>query len=129
MPVWKPALPTVGTPLPALLGSLGLERRLAVHQGLGKWWLPASPRFPPLLGCRAAPLLMPPFAKRENPSVYAPILPVDVYDRKIGFATLRRQRQTGRQVAEPKASGIGLHPNRTGGEVRDLPKNTSELGR
>jgi len=34
----------VGTPLPAQPGSLGLERRLAVCQGLGKAWLPAFSR-------------------------------------------------------------------------------------
>src|ERR1017187_304622 len=54
----------VGTPLPVQSGSLGLERRLALCQRLGKGWLLGSPRFPPLSGCRAEPLLEAPVAKR-----------------------------------------------------------------
>src|ERR1035441_6837932 len=56
----------VGTPLPVQSGSLGLERRLALCQRLGKGWLPGSPRFPPLSGCRAEPLLEAPVAKRAK---------------------------------------------------------------
>src|SRR5664279_672412 len=48
----------------SLLTFLALECRLAVYQGLGKGWLLAFPRFPPLLGCRVEPLLEAPVAKR-----------------------------------------------------------------
>jgi hypothetical protein len=41
-----------------------LERRLAGYQGLGKGWLPAFPRLPPLSGFRAGRLLESPLAKR-----------------------------------------------------------------
>src|ERR1035441_2437104 len=54
----------IGTPLPAQPGSLGLKRRLALHHGLGKRWLPPFPRLPPLSACRAEPLLEAPLAKR-----------------------------------------------------------------
>jgi hypothetical protein len=35
-----------------------------MYQGLGKVWLPAFPRFPPLSGYRAGPLLGSPIANR-----------------------------------------------------------------
>jgi len=42
-------VPGFRTPLPALPGSLGLERRFAAYQGLGKGWLLAFPRLPDAL--------------------------------------------------------------------------------
>src|ERR1017187_478996 len=48
----------------SLLTFVGLKRRPAVYQGLGKGRLPAFPRLPPLSACRAEPLLEAPIAKR-----------------------------------------------------------------
>ena len=48
----------------AALCSLWLENSCLRDQGLGKGWLPAFPRLPPLSGFRAGRLLESPLAKR-----------------------------------------------------------------
>ena len=64
---WVQAVSSRGRPtLPALPGSLDLERRLPMYQGLRKRWLPAFPRFAPLSACRAEPHLGSPLAKRRE---------------------------------------------------------------
>ena len=50
----------------AVLCSLWLANSCLWDQGLGKGWLPAFPRFPPLSGCRAELLLESPLAKRAE---------------------------------------------------------------
>jgi hypothetical protein len=50
----------------AVLCTLWLANSCLWDQGLGKGWLPAFPRFPPLSGFRAGRLLESPLAKRLN---------------------------------------------------------------
>ena|ERR1035441_466184 len=101
MAPFKRRTPGLSTPLPALPGSLGLGRRLALCQRLGKGWLPAFLQLPPLSGCRAGPLLGSPIAKRVNSGSSGSIIIEDLLSLLLLLAKrrpqLRRRKNTKRQ--------------------------------